>query len=450
MTALASSASSTTSFTPPPPPPGSVDALGEHIAELSAYLEAATYRLLVKLREFDEREGWNGFRSCAHWLNWRVGLNLGAAREKMRVAHALAKLPVLSASMEKGEISYSKVRALTRVATPGTEQELLDMALDGNTAQVERIVRSWRRVDRIIEREREERRHASRYLETYTAEDGMVVIRGRLSPEAGAALVKAVDAAREQLYQESQEQAGAGSAGGEATAGQVKADALGLVAESALAAELDPGTRGDRFQVVVHVDQEALQAEAEGGIGTLEGVGDVSAETSRRLSCDAAKVEMRHAADGSVLDVGRRTRTIPLAMRRALAARDGGCRFPGCELKLCDAHHVEHWADGGETKLDNLVQLCRHHHRAVHEGGFTVQVLADGEVRFEHPNGLELMPAPPLPPLEDDPFDAFQEMLAAEAVDVDNPLPMPSGGMARPVQYGWAVEALLAMAARES
>jgi hypothetical protein len=302
-------------------------------------------------------------------------------------------------------------------------------------------------VNRIIEREREERRHASRYLETYTAEDGMVVIRGRLTPEAGAALLAAVDAAREQLYQQSQDQQS--TAGGEATAGQVKADALGLVAESALAADLDPGTRGDRYQVVVHVDQEALQAEAEGGVGTLEGVGDVSAETSRRLSCDAAKVEMRHAADGSVLDVGRRTRTIPLAMRRALAARDDGCRFPGCELKLCDAHHVEHWADGGETKLDNLVQLCRHHHRAVHESGFTVELLADGDVRFHRPDGRELTPAPSLPPLEDDSFHAFQELLAAEGVEIDGGPPMPSGGHGRPVDYGMAVASLLAMAARE-
>ena len=134
---------------------------------------------------------------------------------------------------------------------------------------------------------------------------------------------------------------------------QRRADALGLVAESALASGLDPGSRGDRYQVVVHVDAEALPAGGEDGSSCLADGVHVSAETSRRLACDAALVVMRHAADGRMLDIGRRTRAISPGLRRALEHRDGGCRFPGCGLKLCDAHHVEHWADGGETNLAN-------------------------------------------------------------------------------------------------
>jgi hypothetical protein len=132
------------------------------------------------------------------------------------------------------------------------------------------------------------------------------------------------------------------------------------------------------------------------------------------LACDAAKVEMRHARDGTILDVGRRTRTIPPALRRALEHRDAGCRFPGCGLKLCDAHHVEHWADGGATKLDNLIQLCRRHHRAVHEEGFTVELLPGGEVRFRRPTGLVIEEAPALPRITGDAPAALARRLARQ------------------------------------
>src|SRR5881296_4004743 len=130
----------------------SLDRLGDEIAELSAHLDAATARLLDLVREFDAREGWNtGFRSCAAWLSWRVGLDLGAARERVRVAHALGTLPLLAQALAKGELSYAKVRALTRVATPETEARLLTVGRAGTADHVERIVRGWRRMDRKVE-----------------------------------------------------------------------------------------------------------------------------------------------------------------------------------------------------------------------------------------------------------------------------------------------------------
>src|SRR5687767_9869902 len=138
-----------------------LERLGNEIAELSAHLDAATARLLDLIREFDARGGWgNGFRSCAEWLTWRVGLTPGAAREHVRVARALGTLPQLAQALARGELSYSKVRALTRVATPETEERLLKMGKAGTAEHVERIVRAWRYVDRKAEIRDTVRRHA--------------------------------------------------------------------------------------------------------------------------------------------------------------------------------------------------------------------------------------------------------------------------------------------------
>src|SRR5262249_5147578 len=133
-------------------PIAELERLGDEIAVLSAHLQAATARLLDLIREFDAREGWNtGFRSCAHWLSWRAGLDLGAAREHVRVARALGSLPMLADALARGEVSYAKVRAVTRVATAETEDRLLAVARSGTAEHVERIVRGWRRVDRRAE-----------------------------------------------------------------------------------------------------------------------------------------------------------------------------------------------------------------------------------------------------------------------------------------------------------
>ncbi len=147
-------------------PAPSVDALGDRIAELAARIAAATGELLGLIREFDARNGWEGFASCAEWLSWRTGLAPGAAREHVRVARALAELPLLRDALGRGAVSYSKVRAVTRVATPETEQALLDAALAGTAAHVEQIVRTWRRVDRATDAAEDAQRHASRSLAT--------------------------------------------------------------------------------------------------------------------------------------------------------------------------------------------------------------------------------------------------------------------------------------------
>ena len=220
----------------------------------------------------------------------------------------------------------------------------------------------------------------------------MVVMKGRLDPETGALLMRAIEAASDALFKED----------GEESPERRRADAVGLLAERALAAGFGAeddvpvsGTRAERYQVMLHVDRATLARDGEPGRSELEDGTRVSAETSRRVTCDAGLVSVTHDADGQVLDVGRRTRTIPPSLRRALEVRDRGCRFPGCGLRFTDAHHIEHWADGGRTELRNLVLLCKRHHRAVHEGGMRVCMDAERRVVFFAPNGRAVADAPP-------------------------------------------------------
>ncbi len=440
-------------FVPTPPNIVALDRLGDEIAELSAHLEAATARLLDLIREFDARGGWNtGFASCAAWLSWRVGLDLGAARERVRVARALATLPSLADALARGELSYAKVRALTRVATPATEARLLAVGRAGTAAHVERIVRGcWRFVDRKGEAREATRRHKSRARHVHTDADGMVVIRGRLEPEIGALLQQALTAAREALYKRDRNSTAAprlaDPAAEDPTFAQRQADALALLAQTAMHAELDPGATGERYQVVVHVDAPALADPAQEGQSVLEEGTRVSAETSRRLACDASPVVMRHSPDGRVEEIGARTRTIPPALRRALQHRDRGCRFPGCGHRFTLGHHIRHWAHGGPTTLSNLALLCHRHHRAVHEMGYTVEPRPDGALRFRRPNG-DLLPDVPTPsPVPADPVGTLRARHGGQGVSVDSHSLRPNW-LGERLDLGWAIDVLHPLAQR--
>jgi hypothetical protein len=303
------------------------------------------------------------------------------------------------------------VRALTRVATPETEERLLAVGRAGTACHVERIVRSWRRVDRIAEAREAALRHNRRALRVYQDEDGLVVVRGRLAPEAGAVLLQALAAARETLYQQRRhtpplEQPPAFE--------QQQADALTLLAEAALHHGIDPGAPGERYQVVVHVDAPVLADADAPGQSVLEDGARVSAETSQRMACDASRVVMQHGRDGRVVEVAARTRTIPPALRRALHHRDRGCRFPGCTVRFGQGHHIRHWAQGGPTTLSNLALLCRRHHRAVHEEGYRLERLADGELQFRRPNGWVLPDVPPAFNVPDEPVALLRALNEAE------------------------------------
>ncbi len=417
--------------------PLSLDRLGDEIAVLSAHLDAATARLLELIREFDAREGWNnGFSSCAAWLSWRVGLDLGAARERVRVARALETLPRLAQALERGELSYAKVRALTRVATPETEERLLAVGRAGTACHVERIVRGWRRMDRKAEAHDETRRHKSRALHVYQDEDGTVVIRGRLTSEAGAVIVQALAAAREALYQQGRVTDADPTQIDVSTEpppfAQQQADALALLAETALHHGLDPGAPGERYQVVVHVDATVLADPDAPGQSVLEDGAAVSAETSQRLACDASRMAMQHDPDGRLVEVSARTRTIPPALRRALQHRDHGCRFPGCHGRFTQGHHIRHWAQGGPTTLSNLTLLCRRHHRAVHEEGYQVERQPNGELRFLRPDGRLLPEVPKASGVPGDPAGVLRQRHNAQG----------NGPAARTAMSGWLGERL--------
>jgi hypothetical protein len=227
-------------------------------------------------------------------------------------------------------------------------------------------------------------------------DDGMVVVNGRLDPEVGALFMRAVEAASDALYRDASLE--------ETKPEQRRADAVGLIAERALGAgfgvrgEEEPvsGTRAERYQVMLHVDAGTLEEDGDAGQSELEDGTRVSAETSRRIACDAGLVKIAHGADGQIVGAGRRSRTIPPSVRRALEARDRGCRFPGCGLRFTDAHHVKHWADGGETSLRNVLLLCRRHHRAVHEGGVRVCVDRTQQIVFFTLRGRALFDVPPV------------------------------------------------------
>jgi hypothetical protein len=386
-----------------------------------------------------------------HRLLWQCGTNIGAAREKVRVARALPELPKISASFREGRISYSKVRAMTRVATPKNEKFLLGIALHGTAAHVEAVVRNYRRGMRLEAIEKDNNRHAHRELSWYMDSDGMWIIKARFTAEQFVLIKKAFEAAMNDLFEEQRNEPEDVSA--ETPPGIdpmtskpypiaiLRADALERVAETFLSGTAGERSGGDRYLINIHTETDVLNSDGEAAESECEDGGNVSAETSRRMACDASVVKRSLASllpptteggrarrhnicarplwyrslrstyptgvggspaapwhegiDGEPLNIGRKSRTIPPAIRRAVKRRDHSCRFPGCTCcRFVDAHHIHHWADGGETSMENLVLLCRRHHRLVHEGGFGVLRQADGEIRFHYPDGRVLPTAP--------------------------------------------------------
>ncbi len=365
----------------------SIDELAAEICTLAGHINAANHRFLLLVAEFDRRTGWSnhGAQSCAHWLNWKCGIGLGAAREKVRVARALENLPRISAAMASGILSYSKAREITRIGNAGNEDYLLSIAEHGTASHVERLIRAYRRCQEAEELTREQRQRQHRRVTFRYDDDGSLVLTCHLPAEVGAMVMKALDVAVEGIPV--REDVSAGTSKELVPFSARRADALARVAESFLAHDVleSPGT--DRQQIVVHVAAETLRKRA-AGCCEIEHGPSIAAETARRFSCDASIVALVEDEDGEPLNVGRKTRIISAPLRRLLMARDKGCRFPGCSnARYIDMHHIKHWANGGETKPSNLVSLCRFHHRAVHEAGFAVEILDDGAFRFVKPNG---------------------------------------------------------------
>ncbi|MBL8623475.1 MAG: DUF222 domain-containing protein [Myxococcales bacterium] len=449
-------------------------ALGDRIAEQAYQLDAAMHRLLADLREFDAAGYWAdaGATSCASWLAWRVGWDPGTAREHVRVARALGALPRVDAALRTGRLSYSKVRAITRVATPATEAALLDDASRTTAAQLELICRKLHAVQRLggqSARDVAARRTVSRRERA----DGMVVIEAVLPADEAAVVWAAIERAATACEPPEREPARAGvatdvSAGTPAPRSDVKAAPIrrvdGLVAMAQAVLRGDAPSRAP-IEVVLTISRDALASVGDGGVaaeasaGTIatasrpsDAIGSpaigcfadgtaVSAETARRLACDCGVVAMTTDAARNPLSVGRRTRSIPAAIARALARRDATCRFPGCtNRRFLAGHHLTHWIHGGETALANLCRLCSTHHRYVHEHGYRVE-LRDGEPVFFH-RGREVHAEPPRPRA----IDAPRAWSAIRSANPDVAIDATTGQCAwdgLPVDYGLVIDDLV-------
>ncbi len=407
------------------------DQLADQITTLSGQINAATYRFLKLIAEFDRRQAWAGFgiRSCAHWLSWKCGIAMSAAREKVRTARALEGLPGINTAFQKGELSFSKVRAMTRVATDENESHFLNIAEYGTAQHMEVFVKAFRKVSRIADKaedfnaaevdenrksilgesqhelRQQQSQQENRSVTCYQDDEGMWIIKAKLPAEEGGLIVKALSHLGDQLAntesnlstkeldEKTNEKPPQKSAKGvsaetfslniqeeKLTFPQRRADAFVAIAEHYLAsAETNSETNpqnllslkgAERCQLIMHIRAGSNHPE---GTPTDVNLDDrwLIPNTARRLACDAGLLVVEEDEVGNVLNIGRRSRIIPPAMSRALTIRDGGCQFPGCcERRYVEGHHIKHWADGGETKLDNLVTLCRYHHRELHKGSF--------------------------------------------------------------------------------
>jgi len=413
-----------------------IEELDAAIGKLTRQMNACNYQLMFMLREFDERGGWLkwSFTDCVSWLRWRCDLSANAARDKMRVAHALKPLPKMSKAFESGALSYSKVRSLTRIATVETEEELVEMGLKLSAAHVEEHCRQ-RKNACASSTTTANSAHDNRSLRLWRNEHaGTMSVTIELSIEEGELFQQAVDKASMRIASDTAD-SNRQAVGDKSTWSATQADAAMLIIRDYLSesnrldssagdtrANTDSNTgsntnsntnskrcsTADRFQVVVHIDEQALVngplddsssiqssrvttgAKSTGTktIKSSNGASELPISTVRRLCCDGSIIPIIENAKGEPLNVGRKVRTITTAIRRALWARDKGCVFPGCHCKrYVDGHHIKHWADGGETSLDNLVLLCTRHHRLVHEGGFKIEFDQNKQRFFRRPDG---------------------------------------------------------------
>src|SRR6185437_4770624 len=296
----------------------------------------------------------------------------------------------------------------TRVASAATEETFLQIAIHGTAHHVEKLVRVFRRAKEAEELSREGQQQERRGVMWLYDPDGSLVIKATLPAEAGTVFIKAMEAAVKSSPP-------AVTADENDVPGQPsplahrRADALARIAESYLKHGEQELSAPERQQIIVHVDVQTLKNSIAGRC-ELEDGPSISAETARRLACDASLVTVLENEEGEPLSVGRKSRAISPALRRALNARDRGCRFPGCpNTRYVDAHHIRHWAHGGETKPSNLVSLCRFHHRQVQEGRVAIDVLDDGAVRFRKPSGESFESVAPEHSL---PLSNWQELVA--------------------------------------
>jgi Domain of unknown function (DUF222)/HNH endonuclease len=494
---------------------GDLEQLGERIAEQAAHLDAAMYRFLTDLREFDERGGWHvqGASSCAHWLAWRVGWDLVTGRERVRVARKLAEFPVIGDALRRGEVSYSKVRALMRVATPENEVLLLDHARLMTASQLEKLSHKYALVQRHCQDPHPLADVQRRCVRRRDMEDGMVKIEAILHPEEAEVVWTMINHAATQLTREpvrhpiddsAKTRVVAPTSGSAISpllqdaavcrcddstesrrplaalvAGPTPSPGDGEISEicgndtSAESREVSDPTprrepsvlqqradaarrafnradalvsvahgylRGDRphrspIEITLTIPDSGLRADMPDLVEVGEmGESFVSAEAARRLSCDAGVIEVVESEHGTPLSVGRKRRTIAGSLKRALYKRDTTCTYPGCTHRIfLEGHHIKHWADGGETSLENTALLCSLHHRYVHEYRYTLELGEDQRPRFRDPHGRLVAAVPGRPAVTDLGWPEIRAVNEPLAIDADTIACEWNG---RPVDYG--------------
>ncbi len=354
-------------------------------------LGAERLRLLA---EVDRTRQWAsmGATSCEAWLSDQHRIPWPEARRDLEAARALEEMPAARRALSSGRLGGTALRTLVEVrkadpmAFEASESELVQAATELPMRAFRRRAESWRASLEDAEAA-ERRRHASRRVDVGTTLDGMVRIEGLLDSENGQGIITALRAVID-----------ASSVPGDRRTGpQRRADALGELCRGFLARRDRPTVGGERPVVTVRVDPAILSGAV--GEADLEDAGRLSGEAARRMACDASVVRMVMGPGSEPLDVGRKTRVVPAGLRRAVESRDRHCRFPGCDRPPSwgEVHHVVHWGRGGRTAKDNLVLLCWRHHRAVHEDGFTVRMLA-GRPAFTAPDGRALRQAERAPP----------------------------------------------------
>ncbi len=406
------------------PPPVPLERLEAQICELAGHLAAATCRFLILLGDFDDRRGWASWdmSSCAAWLSWKCQMSSGTAREHVRVARALRHLPVIRAEFAAARLSYAKVRALTRIATPENEEGLAEISGPMTGNQLERFARAHRKVSPADDATARVQRRLTWRFE----EDGSLAGTFRLPPLQAAVLLKALRAAvgdLEHPHEGPETDVSAETPAGARTRVETSsslADALVAIAETYLSDKIATADNPEVYQVIVHVGTDAIadagraDVSAETPAAAQPVPGDpaaparchvedgpaISIATARKLACTAALGWMLHDHEGTLLDVGRRGRRPTAALRRAARERDKcRCRFPGCESRRVDLHHIQYWSNGGRTKLANLISLCKYHHKLIHDRGYLITPGSGDAFTFYRPDGTPIPASPALPPV---------------------------------------------------
>jgi hypothetical protein len=369
-------------------------ALDDRIGEVSAHAHAALAQVAKASAEFDAIGGWSagGIRSFPHWLTIKTGFDMHTGAELLRVGQAMRLLPKIAAAFEAGQLSFDKVRQITTVATPATDEFLLEIAQGASGAQLARICRSLRRIAEADAPEQAEDHLSRRGIWMHWDEYGMLELVARLTPEDAAVVQAALESITGSRPVPEPADDGVKDPAEDRWAAR-KVDALVAMCEHVIAGGAENlVTSTAARQVVVHVDVGVLTGEASVGRCFVEGGSPLSAGAARRIGCDAEVIGVTER-DGLPIDVGRKQRMVPDRLRLALHVRDRFCRFPGCGVPAyrTEAHHHEHWALGGETNLDNLLLLCGFHHRRHHAGAYRIRKTADG-FSFETDDGHVIQP----------------------------------------------------------